>query len=76
MYDCNEDFVKGFKKYLETADITKSSTKLSTNSVISYLNKLKAALAQAFNDRIIVDNPRRRIKGPKPEESNRQFLIE
>lgn len=74
--DCNEIFIDGFKKYLQTAKITKSNTSLSTNSAISYLNKLKAALTQAFVDRIISENPGKRVKGIKPEETNRLFLLE
>lgn len=74
--DCNEIFIDGFKKYLQTAKITKSNTTLSINSSISYLNKLKAALTQAFNDRIILDNPGKRVKGIKHEETSRQFLLE
>lgn len=74
--DCNEIFIDGFKKYLQTAKITKSNTTLSTNSAISYLNKLKAALTQAFNDRIILDNPGKRVKGIKPEENVREFLLQ
>ncbi|QNR86740.1 site-specific integrase [Pedobacter riviphilus] len=74
--DCDEVFIDGFKKYLREAKITKSGTNLSTNSAISYLNKLKAALSQAFVDRIILENPGKRVKGIKPEETNRQFLLE
>ena len=72
--DCNEAFVKNFKNYLMTANLTKSNTQLSINSVISYLNKLKAALTQAFNDKYILENPGKRIKSPPPVESDRKFL--
>ncbi len=74
--DCDENFIEGFKKYLQTAKVTKSKTCLSTNSAISYLNKVKAALTQAFNDRIILDNPGKRVKGIKAEENAREFLLE
>ncbi|WP_461791219.1 phage integrase SAM-like domain and Arm DNA-binding domain-containing protein [Pedobacter sp.] len=74
--DCDDNFIEGFKRYLQTAKVTKSKTCLSTNSAISYLNKVKAALTQAFNDRIILDNPAKRVKGIKAEENVREFLLE
>ncbi|WP_175635102.1 site-specific integrase [Pedobacter ghigonis] len=74
--DCNEIFIKGFKNYLENAEITRNNTPLAKNSAISYLNKLKAALTRAFNDRIILENPGKRVGGIKPVETSRQFLLE
>ena len=53
---------------------TKTGKPLAKNSVISYLNKLKAALNQAFDDKIINKNPAKRIKNIKPDESNREYL--
>lgn len=73
--NCDERFISGFKNYLQTAKVTKSNTSLSNNSAISYLNKLKAALTEAFNQRIIVDNPGKRVKGIKQEETERGFLL-
>lgn len=40
----------------------------------SYFNKLKACLNQAFEDRIIRDNPARGVKGFKEPESTRMYL--
>ena len=73
--DCDENFVNGFKTYLQTEKITKSNTRLSVNSTVSYLNKLKAALSQAFNEKMILDNPGKRVKGIKPEENEREYLV-
>lgn len=73
--DCDDNFINGFKKYLQTAKVTKSGNCLSNNSSISYLNKLKAALTEAFNNRIITDNPGKRVKGIKQEENSREFLL-
>ena len=74
--DCDELFIEGFRDYLTNSNLTKSCTRLAKNSAISYFNKLKAALTQAFNDRIILDNPGKRVKGIKAEENVREFLFE
>ena len=67
------EFCEGFKEFLLT-NKTKTGKPLAKNSVISYLNKLKAALNQAFDDKIINENPAKRIKNIKPDESNREYL--
>ena len=71
--DVNTEFCEGFKEFLLT-NKTKAGKPLAKNSVISYLNKLKAALNQAFDDKIINENPAKRIKNIKPDESNREYL--
>ena len=71
--DVTTEFCEGFKEFLLT-NKTKTGKPLAKNSVISYLNKLKAALNQAFDDKIINENPAKRIKNIKPDESNREYL--
>ena len=71
--DVTTEFCEGFKEFLLT-NKTKTGKNLAKNSVISYLNKLKAALNQAFDDKIINENPAKRIKNIKPDESNREYL--
>jgi len=73
--DCDDDFLKGFKKFLQNGNITKSNTKLSNNAALSYFNKVKAALNQAYVDRIILDNPGRRVKGIPQQETHREYLL-
>lgn len=73
--DITPEFCEGFKNYLLTVK-TKSEKLLSTNSSSSYFNKFKAALNQAFEDGIINDNPAKRIKGIKPEETEREYLTQ
>ncbi|MFD1631063.1 tyrosine-type recombinase/integrase [Pseudopedobacter beijingensis] len=73
--DCNDEFLKQFKKFLIEEKITKSETRLSNNSALSYFNKVKAALNQAHNEQIIIDNPGRRVKGIKQEEVQREYLL-
>jgi len=49
--DLNERFCEDFKEYLLNVKSSKSSKKkLSQNTCVSYFNKLKAALKQAFKD--------------------------
>ena len=72
--DVDEVFLNKIKDFLLNAKITKSNTKLSQNSAHSYYNKYKAALAQAFQEKIIPENPARRLKGIKQVETDRQYL--
>ena len=49
--DLNEKFCNDFKEYLLTTKSNKSSKKsLAQNSAVSYFNRLKAALKQAYKD--------------------------
>ncbi|MEN8185950.1 MAG: site-specific integrase [Bacteroidota bacterium] len=72
--DVDENFVKGFKKYLHTQAKTKSNTPLSQNSKYTYFNKFRAALREAFNDKYIDENVIRLVKGFKMAESKREYL--
>lgn len=72
--EVDEVFLNKLKNYLLNTKITKSNTKLSQNSAHSYYNKFKAALNQAFEEKIIEENPAKRIKGIKQGETHRQFL--
>ena len=74
--DLTEDLVQGFKDYLLNEKITSNNTKLSQNSALSYLNKLKAALNIAFESKLLEDNPAKRVKGIKQAETTRQYLTQ
>lgn len=75
-------WVQGFRDYLENyahawAHDERERVKdkqLSRNSKLSYFNKLKACLNQAFEERIITVNPLRGIEGFKEEEGTRMYL--
>lgn len=75
-------WVQGFKDYLDkeacawTSNYRKriKDRPLSHNSKVSYFNKLRAAINQAFDERIIRENPLRGITGFKEEESTRMYL--
>lgn len=72
--DIDTNFVEGFKDYLQHKATTKSNVALSKNSQNSYFNKFRAVINQAFDDRIIPDNPVKRVKAIKPDEPNREYL--
>lgn len=75
--DVNDAWCNAFKDYLLKVPSRKSSkVKLSPNSAISYLNKLRAVLKQAFKDGILQVDVNRRIESIKYVESHRQFLTE
>lgn len=77
-------WVQGFKDYLDRTARVKDKRKtittdydskpLAQNSKVSYFNKLRACINQAFEDRIIPRNPLRGIEGFKSEEKERVYL--
>ena len=76
------EWVQGFKDYLENDAVAWShdlrfrvkDKPLAQNSKVSYFNKLRACLNQAFEERIIPFNPLRGIEGFKAEEGTRMYL--
>ncbi|HSH50873.1 MAG TPA: site-specific integrase [Bacteroidales bacterium] len=72
--DIDEEFVKGYRNYLDKEAKTKSDTNLSQNSKVSYFNKLRACLNHAFENNIIQVNPAKKVKGFKAEETKREYL--
>lgn len=73
--DLNVKFCNDFKEYLLTTKSNKSSkVKLSQNSVVSYFNKLKAALKQAFKDGYLNTDLNGKVEAVKQAETQRNFL--
>lgn len=76
------DWIKGFRDYLDKCAYAWENDKrervkdnpLSRNSKVSYFNKLRACINQAFDERIIAHNPMRGIEGFKQEEGTRMYL--
>lgn len=61
--DIDVDFVKGFKRYLNTKAKTKSGTPLAQNSKYTYFNKFKAALREPYTENFLEENLLRSVKG-------------
>lgn len=74
--EINDEELLRIKKFILTDYRTKSDTALSQNAASSYFNKVKACLREAFNERLINENPANRVKAIKPEETHREFLTE
>lgn len=73
--DLNEKFCNDFKEYLLTTKSHKSSkTTLSQNSAVSYFNKLKASLKQAYKDGYLTTDLNAKIVPIKQAETRRNFL--
>ena len=76
MGDLTEDFCEKFKDYLLHANRlnTVKGLMLKQNSALSYFNKFRCAVNEAYDSRLLNDNPLRHVKGIKQKESKREFL--
>lgn len=73
--DVNEKWAEDFKEYLLTTKSNKSSkSKLSQNSAVSYFNKVKATLKQAFKDGILSYDLNSKIAPIKEVETRKEYL--
>jgi integrase len=73
--ELNETFCNGFREYLLTTKSLKSSkSTLSQNSAVSYFNKLKAALKQAYKDGILQTDLNSKVEQIRTAETQRNFL--
>lgn len=74
-FDLNETFLEDFKEYLLTTKSHKSKkTTLSQNSAVSYFNKVKAALKQAYKDGYLRTDLNAQTKPIKEVETRREYL--
>ena len=73
--DLNEKFLEEFKEYLLTTKSKRSDkTTLSQNSAVSYYNKVKAVLKQAYKDGILQTDLNAKISPIKAVETRREYL--
>ncbi len=71
----NEAFCNEFKDYLLTTKSNKSSKQtLSQNSAVSYFNKVKATMKQAYKDGYLQADLNRKVEPIKQAETQRNFL--
>jgi integrase len=78
MGDINEELCKRFKNYLQNAKQLNSTNPkfLSQNSAVSYFNKFRCAVNEAFEDKLMSHNVLTHVTGIKAEESKREFLTQ
>lgn len=73
--DVTERLCNDFKEYLLTTKSNKShKTTLSQNSAVSYFNKLKATLKQAYKDGYLQADINAKVEPIKQAETRRNFL--
>jgi integrase len=73
--DLNEKFCNDFKEYLLTTKSNKShKVTLAQNSAVSYFNKLKATLKQAYKDGYLPSDLNGKVGTIKQAETQRNFL--
>lgn len=73
--DLNEKLLEDFKEYLLTTKSNKSEkTTLSQNSAVSYFNKIKATLKQAYKEGILQSDLNSKVSPIKATETRREFL--
>lgn len=81
--DVTPEWVEGFKTFLDTTGKDLHKTKyengdpakpLAQNSKVSYFNKFRACINQAYDDRILAINPLRGVEGFDQEETERVYL--
>jgi integrase len=73
--DLNEKFCNEFKEFLLTTKSNKSiKVTLKQNSAVSYFNKFKATLKQAYKDGYLPSDLNSKIQPIKQAETQRNFL--
>ena len=72
----DSEYITAFKEYLLDQYRTKSGIKLAQNSANSYFNIFRACIREAFNNKLIRDNPLLNTKAISPAETKREFLTE
>ena len=71
----NVPLLDEFKEHLLKAKSKRSSkTTLAQNSAVSYFNKVKAALKQAYKDGIILEDLNAKVQPITAEETRKEFL--
>src|SRR5690606_419594 len=72
--DLNEGVLEDLKEYLLTTKSKKRDKKLSKNTAVSYFNKVKATLKQAYKEDILQTDLNAKVKPIKQAETRREYL--
>ena len=74
--ELTEKYLNEFREHLQNTKSNRSERlTLSTNSAVSYFNKIKAALKQAYKDGYLTVDLNARIESIKPQETRRNYLL-
>lgn len=65
--DISPEWIDGFKEYLDAQGLAQNTKSL-------YFAKFRACINSAYRDGVITDNPLKRVRGIKHEESKREYL--
>lgn len=65
---------RDFRAYMIQAKSQRNDELLAVNSTVSYFNKFKAALKQAYKDGLISTDLDAKVEGIKTEETRREYL--
>lgn len=76
MNQVDDLFLERFKEYLLTCKARRGNKEraLAQNTALSYFNKVRTAIKEAFNSRLLKENPVTRVKGIKAGDTHRQYL--
>ncbi len=76
MNQVDDLFLERFKEYLLTSKIRRGNKEqpLAQNTALSYFNKVRTAIKEAFTSRKLKENPVDRVKGIKTGETHREYL--
>lgn len=73
--ELNERFCESFQDYLlTTRSIRSDKTRLKRNSAVSYFNKFKAALREAYRDGFLTTDLNAKVPSIPAEEPSREYL--
>jgi len=64
----DEKFCTDFKDFLLDSD------RIAQNTAAGYFDKFKSAIRQAFDDKLLPENPSRKVKSIKTTDTQREFL--
>ncbi len=70
----DQQWLEGFKNYLQKKARSSSQKPLSQNTQSSYFNKIRAALNQAFKEGLLKQNPAYLVSSIKSEDPERNYL--
>ncbi|MAP35412.1 MAG: recombinase [Halomonas sp.] len=70
----DEEWVEGFKEYLDKKALSRSKRELSQNTKSAYFKKLLAVLRQAVKEKVIQYNPAIYVENFKEEDTHMEFL--